>query len=286
MGLQLGCRIFEVARDFADQMSRSTFVTSLRNGTVQRSQYMRFIGYMYPIVVTFNRALIRSMSKLDNVHDRRTLAHLVEQVREEQGHNEMYRHMLEVHGIDHGRIYDSFRRYMSKFDEHELDLATRSFISDLRRNSHCERFLNRELPQPVLGLCHLLLMTSSRSSATFWEHFASQTAIEYVIYQVVSSSVYPGVLSRSDLNLGPASIEWWSEHCDDKSARGGRPNDEERHLRVARALLDRYSDPTAFNQILESARDAIELFSACVDEASFGFDSYGAPSTVSQTGAA
>ena len=55
-------------------------------------------------------------------------------------------------------------------------------------------FPDAPFPEPVLALYHQFFMTSTYEDIDYWEHFASQSAIEMTIYSVVSTSVLPGVV--------------------------------------------------------------------------------------------
>ncbi len=84
----VGDEIWALAREYADKKNKSHFATSLRDLDISTSRYLGYIAAMYPIVVGFNKALIRSISKVDHVRHATFVTALAEQLQEEQGHNQ------------------------------------------------------------------------------------------------------------------------------------------------------------------------------------------------------
>ncbi len=58
---RIGDVVSELARQYAALMNGSAFGTALRTRQLPRRRYLSFVSSMYPIVVGFNRALIRSI---------------------------------------------------------------------------------------------------------------------------------------------------------------------------------------------------------------------------------
>src|SRR5579864_608683 len=167
---QAGEKIDALARHYSNQANAGTFMTALRERKVTLDEYKSFITTLYPLVVGFNAGLIRSIAKLDELqtsaqarglveeivsvdhrrHSRRvqalasrlrtlarvarlpTLRALAAQLKEEQEHNDYYRQMLEMHGIEHDAIYDAFERYLQEIAVEERDRMTRMVLSALR----------------------------------------------------------------------------------------------------------------------------------------------------------
>ena len=64
---RIGDVVGELARQYAAIMNGSAFGTALRTRQLPRRRYLSLVATMYPIVVGFNRALIRSIAKVDHV---------------------------------------------------------------------------------------------------------------------------------------------------------------------------------------------------------------------------
>jgi len=64
---RLGDTVWSLARSYAARMNATAFATSLRTRRLARQRYVGFLSMMYPSVVGFNRALIRSITKVDHV---------------------------------------------------------------------------------------------------------------------------------------------------------------------------------------------------------------------------
>src|SRR6266581_1954782 len=60
-----------------------------------------------------------------------TLRALAGQLKEEQEHNDYYRKMLEVHGIDHEAYYTSFELYLNRIPIGERDHLTYEVLTAL-----------------------------------------------------------------------------------------------------------------------------------------------------------
>ena len=98
---RVGDLVVEVARRYAAQMNESEFATLLRSRKLDRRRYVAFIASLYPCVIGFNRALIRSIAKVDHVLHSSFIKNLAQQLEEEQTHNQMWRTKLDVFGVDH-----------------------------------------------------------------------------------------------------------------------------------------------------------------------------------------
>ncbi len=266
VGTELFCR----ADEYAERMNSSVFVTKFRTQTVTHSCYIKYISDMYLVAVTFNRALVKGMGKIDNVHDRAVLDHLIDQLEEEQVHNGMYRAMLNAHHINHEAIYDLYKKYVGSFSAVELARMTDETLAAVKAGQKLSAFPNAVLPQSVLALCEFLLRGATDVNVTFWEHFAAQTAVEAIIYRVVSYSIYPGVRDRSDLNVGDESIAWWREHAKQEGAAVKESSDEEKHLKMAQLMLDRKVDEALASQVLTRCTHMMELFIATASDPNRG----------------
>ena len=92
---RVGDLVVEVARRYAAQMNESDFATLLRSRKLDRRRYVAFIASLYPCVIGFNRALIRSIAKVDHVLHSSFIKNLAQQLEEEQTHNQMWRTKLD-----------------------------------------------------------------------------------------------------------------------------------------------------------------------------------------------
>jgi hypothetical protein len=262
--LAVGDRVWELADKYSRRINDSDLATSCRNHTLSKERYFGYVAAMYPIVVGFNRALIRSIAKVDHVRDYQLVKYLCEQLREEQAHNALWRSKMNKYGIDHERLYSDLQDYTARFSDDELNVMTEQMIAAVREdvaNVAPGIFPDPVVPEPVLGLYHLLYQTATDPEIDYWEHFACQSAVEYIIYDVVSTSVYPGVSARSDLNLGASTITWWQKHARQGSEESGERSDEEKHLAMAKIALNRTTRPNEIaDRVVARAEDAMCLF--------------------------
>src|SRR5213593_3372847 len=83
---RVGDAVTELGKRYAAEMNGSAFATALRQHHVPRRSYIAFIATMYPVVVGFNRALIRSIAKVDHVRHSSFVKILAQQLDEEQSH--------------------------------------------------------------------------------------------------------------------------------------------------------------------------------------------------------
>ena len=268
----LGDTVWSLARRYAARMNASPFATALRTRRMPRQRYVSFLSMMYPSVVGFNRALIRSITKVDHVRQSGFVKALAEQLKEEQDHNQMWRRKLEAFGIDHELLYRSLEEYMARFTPADLERMTRCVLDALGEDLECTSpgcFPDAIFPEPVLALYHHLWMTASRDDVHYWEHYASQSAIEAIIFDVVSTSVWPGVVGNPELDAGSATLQWWKEHARQGSTESGVPTDEEKHLQLSQLALNRThlsGEMTA--RVTARAEDTMRLFAAtliCMD---------------------
>ena len=86
---RVGDLVVDVARRYAALMNESDFATLLRSRKLDRRRYTAFIASLYPCVIGFNRALIRSIAKIDHVLHNSFIKNLTEQLEEEQTHNQI-----------------------------------------------------------------------------------------------------------------------------------------------------------------------------------------------------
>jgi hypothetical protein len=279
----VGDRVWDIAAAYARRINESELATSCRNRSLPKERYLGYITAMYPVVIGFNRALIRSIAKVDHVREYQLVKYLSEQLREEQAHNALWRSKLNRFGIDHERLYSELEQYTARFSDHELNAMTEQMIAAAREdvaNVAPGIFPDPVVPEPVLGLYHFLYQTATDPDIDYWEHFACQSAVEYIIYDVVSNSVYPGVSARSDLNLGASTIRWWEEHARQGSEKSGKRSDEEKHLEMAKIAMNRSPRPNELaEQVVSRAEDAMCLFAGSAichdaDKAAFSVRPY------------
>ena len=264
---RVGDFVVEVAGRYAAQMNGCEFAALLRSGRIDRRRYVSFIASLYPCVIGFNRALIRSIAKVDHVLHSTFIKSLAEQLIEEQAHNQMWRTKLDVFGVDHEALYWDLTDYLSRFSAAELERMTREVLAALTKdpNNYAPRaFPDAPFPEPVLALYHLLFMTATYENIDYWEHFACQSAIEMTIYSVVSTTVLPGVQGHAELDGGPATLRWWTEHAKGEGSAGLR-TDEEKHLDMSRLALNRSETANSLKDaVVARAEDALRLFTAAM----------------------
>jgi hypothetical protein len=267
---RVGDAVAELGQRYAGEMVACDFARAIHQRVLPRRSYVAFLATMYPVVVGFNRALIRSIAKVDNVRNSSFVRVLARQLDEEQAHNQLWRVMLEVFGVDHEAVYGDFEEYIGALDADELDRRTRDVTARVRRDLSAgsrDVFRGSPFPDAVPALFHHLWTSASDDGITYWEHFASQAGIEMVIFDVVSSAILPGVSGHPELDLGVASTRWWTEHGahpreqDDQSERPR--TDEEKHLALSRAALNRSETANAISQAVAArAEDTMRLFAA------------------------
>jgi len=266
--LRVGDSVTALAQRYAAEMNASAFATATRQRHLSRRSYIAFIATMYPIVVGFNRALIRSIAKVDHVRNSSFVKSIARQLEEEQSHNQLWRGMLEVFGVDHSALYDDFEEYIESFSKEELDELTADVLPAVRRDLGAgarSRFENSGFPDAVLALYHHLYNSASDDSVSYWEHFASQAGIEMVIYDVVTTSILPGVLDHPELDRGLASTHWWLEHGQPPKPVARNQTDEEKHLALSKMALNRSETANVLAIPVESrAEDTMRLFAAAL----------------------
>lgn len=264
---RVGDFVVEVASRYAAQMNGCEFATLLRSRRMDRRRYVAFIASFYPCVIGFNRALIRSIAKVDHVMHSTFIKALAEQLHEEQTHNQMWRTKLDVFGVDHQALYWDLTDYLSRFSAGELERMTREVLTALTKdpNNYAPgAFPDAPFPEPVLALYHQLFMTATYEDIDYWEHFASQSAIEMTIYSVVSTTVLPGVQGHPELDGGPATLRWWTEHAKAEDNTTQR-TDEEKHLDMSRMALNRSETANSLKDaVVARAEDALRLFAAAM----------------------
>jgi hypothetical protein len=265
---RIGDAVADIARRYAEAMNASDMAIALRERRLPQRSYVAFIATMYPVVVGFNRALIRSIGKVDHVRQSTFVKTLAQQLEEEQAHNQLWRAMLEVFGVDHEALYDDFEEYIDGFTKDQLDACTEQVLDAVRRDLHAGRtpeFPDALFPSPVLALRHFLWTSASDESVTYWEHFASQAGIEMVIWDVVTASILPGVVEHPELDRGAASTSWWLEHGKPPHPTSLRRTDEEKHLALSRMALNRSETANAVSPAVAArAEDTMRLFAACL----------------------
>jgi hypothetical protein len=178
----------------------------------------------------------------------------------------MWRAAMDLFGIDHARIYADFRAYVSSMSREELDRRTAGVLDALTADPSDVApgfFPDAPFPEPVIAICHFLWTSASTEQVHYWEHFASQSGIEMVIFDVVSGTVLPGVVGNRELDLGLASTQWWREHGRLPTDTNGTKSDEEKHLELARIALNRSDSAREYRDaIVARAEDTMRLFAA------------------------
>ncbi len=266
---RVGDAVADLAKRYAAEMIDCEFGNAIRNRTLSRRSYVAFIATMYPLVVGFNRALIRSIAKVDHVRHGSFVRVLAQQIDEEQAHNQLWRAMLEVFEVDHEALYWDFEEYMRGIATADVERRTKDVTVAVRRDlaGTGSRFGDSDYPDAIPALCHHLWTSASHDDVTYWEHFASQAAIEMVIFDVVSAAILPGIVGHPELDRGIASTRWWREHGAPPmlAAPDGsrRRTDEEKHLALSRAALNRSETANAIaDAVVARAEDAMRLFAA------------------------
>ncbi|MEM0969106.1 MAG: hypothetical protein AAGJ31_07145 [Verrucomicrobiota bacterium] len=274
----LGDQVWDLAMTYASRVNAGAHATTCRDQTQSKERYFGYITAMYPIVVGFNRCLIRSMAKIDHVRNTKMIRYLADQLKEEQGHNSLWRTMMETYELDHEKLYSNLENYLAQFTNEQLNEMTANYVKAAREdvsNVSPGAFPNPVVPEPVLALYHLLYQSSTDPDIHYWVHFTSQSVVEFIIFEVVSESVYPGIKGREDLDFGPRTLTWWKEHARQGSENGKR-SDEEKHLEMAKIALNRSEEAQGMaDQIIERAEDAMRLFAGtafCNDPDKAAFD--------------
>src|SRR5688572_12153326 len=131
---RVGDAVTELGRRYAAEMNASHFAIALKHRHLARRSYLGFIATMYPCVVGFNRALIRSIAKVDHVRNSTFVRTLAQQLEEEQAHNQLWRAMLEVFDIDHEALYSDVEEYLDGFSRQDLDRHTHNVLTAVRRD--------------------------------------------------------------------------------------------------------------------------------------------------------
>lgn len=263
---RVGDAVVELGKRYAAEMNASAFATALRQRHLSRRSYLAFIATMYPLVVGFNRALIRSIAKVDHVRNSTFVRALAQQLEEEQAHNQLWRAMLEVFDVDHEMLHNDVEEYLEAFSRDELNRLTRDTLVAVRRDlsaGNCRCFPDAMFPDAVLALYHHLWSSAVDDAVSYWEHFASQAGIEIVIYDVVTTSILPGVLGHPELDRGVASTHWWMEHGQPPEPKAHHHTDEEKHLALSKMALNRSETANALSEAVERrAEDTMRLFAA------------------------
>ena len=286
--MRTGDAVKRLAQQYATRLNNSELLTTLRNRRLPRERYVPFISAMYPCVVGFNRGLLKGIAKVDHVRQSSFVKALAEQIMEEQEHNGFWRRKLETYGVDHEALYVAFETYMAQFSTRELDRMTRDVLAALTEDPTSYApgvFPNPPFPEPVLALCHHLWMTATYDSFSHWEHFATQAGMEMVIFDIVSTSIWPGVSGNPELDEGAATMRWWDEHARQGSVGAGGRSDEEKHLELSQIALSRAQlAPSLREAVITRAEDAMRLFAASImchdfNAASFSVERFKAKKT-------
>jgi hypothetical protein len=287
--MRTGDAVKRLAQQYATRLNNSELLSTLRHRRLPRERYVSFVAAMYPCVVGFNRGLLKGIAKVDHVRQSGFVKSLAEQIMEEQEHNGFWRQMLDHYRVDHLALYETFERYLSQYSAREMDRMTRDVLAALTDDlaNHSPRvFPNPPFPEPVLALCHHLWMTATYDSFSHWEHFATQAGMEMVIFDIVSTSIWPGVSGNPELDEGPVTMRWWDEHARQGSAASGARTDEEKHLELSQIALSRAQlAPSQKEQVVARAEDAMRLFAASIMCHDFGAANFSAERYLSKKSA-
>lgn len=262
---RVGDIVAELGTRYAAEMNSCDFAIALKSHHLPLRSYVAFIATMYPLVVGFNRALIRSIGKVDHVRRSTFVKSLAQQLEEEQAHNQLWRAMLEVFDVDHESLYDDFDEYVTAFSAEELDRHAHDVLRGVRKDLRGTQsvFPDSIFPDPVIALYHFLWNSASDESVSYWEHFASQAGIEMVIYDVVTGTILPGVLGHPEFDRGVASTHWFMEHGQPPVPVARHRTDEEKHLAISRMALNRSETAKAVSDAVAArAEDTMRLFAA------------------------
>lgn len=265
---RVGDAVVDLGKRYAGEMNTSEFAVALRERRLPRRSYRAFIAAMYPLVVGFNRALIRSIAKVDHVRNSSFVKSLAQQLEEEQSHNQLWRAMLETFDVDHESVYNEFDDYVSAFSPEEMDKRTNDVLHAVRHDlsaGGAGRFTDAIFPDAVIALTHYLWRSSTDEGISYWGHFASQAGIEMVIFDVVTTTILPGVMGHPELDRGVASTHWWMEHGQPAQPVTRERTDEEKHLALSRAALNRSETANALaGDVEQRAENAMRLFAAAL----------------------
>src|SRR6266581_8573797 len=306
-----GDQIDAIARYYVDQWNATALTTALRKRRLSITEFRHYITKMYPMVVGFNGGLIQSITKSEELQQSDLAAQLVKemqkvdhvrnsqrvgklavelrniareerlpllralagQLKEEQEHNDYYRKMLEIHGIDHEAYYTAFETYLNGIPSGERDHLTQEVLTALMQARTPEAFPNAPFPQPILAICHYLLGTATDPEVKFLIYLALQSGIEFALVKAISESVFPGVAGTRDrlqLNLQlvpdvaeagtvPVSIKWFDEHAE--YGQGGKA--ELRHVKHGREQLNRnLLEESDVRDALRRVNDVLRLWAA------------------------
>src|SRR6266571_8067244 len=226
-----GDKIDAIARYYVDQWNATALTTALRKRRLSITEFRHYITKMYPMVVGFNGGLIQSITKSEELQQSDLAAQLVKemqkvdhvrnsqrvgklavelrniareerlpllralagQLKEEQEHNDYYRKMLEIHGIDHEAYYTAFETYLNGIPIGERDHLTDEVLFALREAHTPDAFPNTTFPQPILAICHYLQRTAADPAVKFFISISLQSSIEFALVKAVSETIFPGV---------------------------------------------------------------------------------------------
>jgi hypothetical protein len=264
--MRAGDALWNLSCEYAKLGNQSEFSNSLRKRLLPRSRFVAFVSAMYPIVVGFNRALIRSLSKLDNVRNYSLVKGLAVQLQEEQEHNEMWRDMLTAYSVDHLALYDLIEAYFAVYSQGDLNGMTQQVVEAIQQDPNNLApgiFPNPPFPEPVLALCHHMFIVAIDSRHCFWSHFASQSGLELMICDINTESFYPGIVGNPQVDCGEKTIAWWREH--NRKTQDGARTTEEKHLEIAKYTLNRSVEAsTRVSKLLAVSDVSLRLFAAAI----------------------
>ena len=203
---RVGDAVWELALRYSAQMNESEFGQTFRSGTLSKHRYLGYISAMYPIVVGFNRVLIKGLAKVDHVRNSAFVRAMAEQLQEELAHNELWRGKLKQFGVDHHALYDTFEHYLASFTAAELERMTNDVIAHLRHNLSDTApgcFPQPPFPEPVLALYHHLWISASDDNIPHWEHFASLACIGLHHFQCCFHVSLSRCRQQSGTQFGP-----------------------------------------------------------------------------------
>ncbi len=268
--IDLGAAIQDVASEAARRINRLPIIESIRNKTITRERYAAFVASLYPVVIGFNRALIHSLTKIDHVRNSSHLKDMADQLREEQQHNQMWRAMLSVHRVNHESLYNDLLAYINRIEIDELSARTNRFLQCLR-GSHVvndQMFRDAPVPGATVAIYHFMWLVAVSPEFGYWEHYASQLAMEIVICDVVTRSILPGTTDRAELAPCDEAVAWWAAHALPAATGFSQSrSDEEKHILIGTRTLSRLgSADTMQAAVLDTSKNKLALFERAIRE--------------------
>jgi len=268
---RLGDFISELATTYAEKINSSSLFTRFRNGNLSQEEYISLLCCWYPVVVTFPKALNHMIAKMDPVQHVKELFHLYAQAREEVGHNNLWRKMLECFGVNHKKLYRDFIQYRNQFRPDQWQEMHRKYIAKIKadeKNLDPQCYINAPFPEPVLALTQQQLYTSTHENFAPWVHWGSQYALECCLCNCVTKSMIPGLKKNERLKKGPQSVVWWYEHFTPSLVGSNKSKErkltvEEKHIELGKKTFNHSKEAKlCLAEIVREAKVTLELMAA------------------------